>query len=551
MSGPQELHISFRHLDTDYDINLLKGGKSDHSVEINGVSYAVLGEKDKQDTAFKILKSVSLDSISNIEDLKGRLSVREDISFPQAKVTHDIGIQSLHITTSLPTLISSDKVNMETVNEIKMPEIMPHTLVGDRPLGFYQSADESRSIQFLEKDGHLFEIGIGHPEKPTECLLLKDGSFQLKDLPLTFKYDRYADSITIEENEQVIHTFKTRPLNLTETVDKLCISLEKYYIFPEIGKKCSDYLREQLNSGAYKSISDPIKLSEAFTADLLKIADDKHMHVRLPNLQEELSSPPTIKELNGPYSLPDLIEPHHEYKSMLDGGDSYLPYEIKTGLLRDNSEVGYVDFRVFGNCKWKGDKPEEKEDGYDQMMDFGNRKSELVVAVNYVKNAKAIIIDLRNNGGGRDNCVQLMCSLFNDQKKPLSRIEWREGNARKFEDTYTLTEEELPKDQRLLNQTVMVLIGPNTFSAAEAFANDMRALGRAKIVGDSSAGGANPSNGIYKIGEFEFRIPEGEAINPILEKKGERNWEGKGITPDFIVPANDALNKAIALLTTK
>ncbi len=45
MSGPQELHISFRHLDTGYDINLIQGEKSDHSVEINGVSYAVLGEK--------------------------------------------------------------------------------------------------------------------------------------------------------------------------------------------------------------------------------------------------------------------------------------------------------------------------------------------------------------------------------------------------------------------------------------------------------------------------------------------------------------------------
>lgn len=33
MYGPQELHISFRYLDTDYDINLMKGEKSDHSVE--------------------------------------------------------------------------------------------------------------------------------------------------------------------------------------------------------------------------------------------------------------------------------------------------------------------------------------------------------------------------------------------------------------------------------------------------------------------------------------------------------------------------------------
>lgn len=103
MSGPQEMHMSFRHLGIDYDINLVKGEKSDHSVEINGISYAVLGEKEKLDTACKILKSVSLDSISNVEDLKGRLSVLKDISFPTQK-TDDIGIKTLKTTSLAPVL---------------------------------------------------------------------------------------------------------------------------------------------------------------------------------------------------------------------------------------------------------------------------------------------------------------------------------------------------------------------------------------------------------------------------------------------------------------
>jgi len=103
MSGPQELHISFRHLDTDYDINLQKGGKSAHSVEINGISYAVLGEKEKLDTACEILNSISLDSISTAEDLHGRLSVLKNISFPTQK-TDDIGIKTLKPTSLAPVL---------------------------------------------------------------------------------------------------------------------------------------------------------------------------------------------------------------------------------------------------------------------------------------------------------------------------------------------------------------------------------------------------------------------------------------------------------------
>ena len=118
MSGPQELHISFRHLDTDYDINLIKGEKSDFSVMINGVYYAVLGEKENLDTACKILKSVSLDSISNIEDLKDRLSVLKNISFPTQK-TDDIGIKTLK-TTSLAPVLKLPSRNIEIAKLIHM-----------------------------------------------------------------------------------------------------------------------------------------------------------------------------------------------------------------------------------------------------------------------------------------------------------------------------------------------------------------------------------------------------------------------------------------------
>ena len=544
MTTPENLHVSFCHKGTDYNLDLIKGKKSDQTVQINGVTYTVLGDKEKLESACKILSSLQLDTVSSLQDLANILSLRGD--FSQVKLTHD---------TALPILIPSAKVSPETVPGSKMPEIMPHTFTGDGPSGIYQTEDGNRSFKFVEKDGHLFEIGIGDPEKPTECLLLKNGSFQLKDPPLTLKYDKYADSITIEENEKVTHSLKPRPLNLSGTVDKLCTLLEKYYIFPEIAKKCSDDLHKKFKSGAYdqfskgtdQSISDPKNLCEALTKDLRKVSHDEHMGVSLstPDLE---SSPPSIKEVNGPYSIPDLFKPR-KYKSMLKGGDSYIPYEIQTGFLSEDLKVGYVDFRVFGNPKYMGDKPKEGQAGYEQMLDFENRKSELIAAVNNLKVATTVIIDLRNNGGGHYNGVQLMCSLFNiDKERPLSRIEWREGDARRTKDVYTLTYEELPEEQRLLTQRVMILIGPKTFSAAEAFANDMRVFQRATIVGQPSGGGANPSDGLYAVGELEFRIPEGEAVNPIQKMRGERNWEGVGIIPDIRVPASEALNKAIAVV---
>lgn len=92
MSGPQEMHFSFRHQGTDYSIDLVKG-KSDHSVKINGVDYAVLGDEKKLDAACKILASVvSLGEVTCEKDLRGRLSLLEGISFPQTQKAEEIGI---------------------------------------------------------------------------------------------------------------------------------------------------------------------------------------------------------------------------------------------------------------------------------------------------------------------------------------------------------------------------------------------------------------------------------------------------------------------------
>jgi C-terminal processing protease CtpA/Prc len=126
---------------------------------------------------------------------------------------------------------------------------------------------------------------------------------------------------------------------------------------------------------------------------------------------------------------------------------------------------------------------------------------------------------------------------------PLNTIEWRKGEKFEKQDFNTLSKDELPTEKRLMSPHVFVLIGPQTFSAAEEFTNNMKVHGRATIVGEPSAGGANPG-GPHRIGEkLTLFIPEGRAINPV--QKG--NWEGVGIIPDQIVPVEEALEKAISL----
>lgn len=96
MSFPNESKIRFIHNDTNYKINLVKEGKSSHSVKINGVTYGVLGDKEKLNKACELLNSVSLDSILTEQDLRERLQERKDISFP-VKKTEALGIKILKV----------------------------------------------------------------------------------------------------------------------------------------------------------------------------------------------------------------------------------------------------------------------------------------------------------------------------------------------------------------------------------------------------------------------------------------------------------------------
>ncbi len=144
MSGPQEMHISFQHHGTDYNIDLVKGKPSDHSVEINGVTYAVLGEQEKLETACKILSSVSLDSITSEKDLQGRLSLLEDISFPQAKKTNRVGIDVLG--TSI-----EERIDVQSAKEA-------YLLATDNP------HDAHVAVGILRPDGSISELNLGKNE---------------------------------------------------------------------------------------------------------------------------------------------------------------------------------------------------------------------------------------------------------------------------------------------------------------------------------------------------------------------------------------------------
>jgi C-terminal processing protease CtpA/Prc len=175
--------------------------------------------------------------------------------------------------------------------------------------------------------------------------------------------------------------------------------------------------------------------------------------------------------------------------------------------------IGYVDLRRFYS--------------FDQAKDMA------VAAMKFMANAQAIIIDVRENGGGSGDYLS---SYFLPYPTQLSGSFSRQ--------TGTLTEFWTRRDIGLeprLDVPLFILTGPNTFSVSESFAYDMQSRKRATLVGEPTKGGAH-SVDIFGIDDqFEFYISTERAVSPVTGG----NWEGTGVIPDIHVPAASALDAAV------
>ena len=68
----------------------------------------------------------------------------------------------------------------------------------------------------------------------------------------------------------------------------------------------------------------------------------------------------------------------------------------------------------------------------------------------------------------------------------------------------------------------------------------MASLERGTIIGESTAGGANPAGIDIISDDYYATIPHAAPTNPVTHS----NWEGCGVTPHIGTPANEALEKA-------
>jgi hypothetical protein len=158
-------------------------------------------------------------------------------------------------------------------------------------------------------------------------------------------------------------------------------------------------------------------------------------------------------------------------------------------------------------------------------------------ALAYLANTDAMIIDLRENGGGSPDMVQYLLSHF---LPAGTEVVYNTFLPRTDEPTEMRTLPAHPAGHRP-DVPLYILVGPETLSAGEALAYHLQAMGRATIIGETTAGGANPGDFFLAASGYSVFIPTATSRNAITGT----NWDGVGVTPDISVPAGSARDRAL------
>ena len=156
-----------------------------------------------------------------------------------------------------------------------------------------------------------------------------------------------------------------------------------------------------------------------------------------------------------------------------------------------------------------------------------------------VADADALVLDVRECRGGAPDAVQLLLShVVGEEPARLVDIESREEGVHQRW-THPVAARRFGPDRPLA-----VLTSSATFSGGEEVAFDVQLLGRGQVVGERTRGGANPREGVAVHPELELAVPVARALNPL----DGSSWEGVGVRPDVECPADEALERALALL---
>ncbi len=285
----------------------------------------------------------------------------------------------------------------------------------------------------------------------------------------------------------------------SEVIDTIINKLHTHYIFPDVAEEVALMLHQRQSRGEYDAMGEGEQFAEVLTAHMREVSKDPHLIVFYERQEADADENTTFSA--GGRDMGAIFNYGFEKVERLAGNIGYLCI--------DTFFSPTVAFRA------------------------------AITTMYFIAHTNALIIDLRVAGGGDLSMVKFFASyFFLPDPIHLNDIYWRSSNS--MQQYWTLPY--IP-GHRYANKPVYILTSRATSSIAEAFAYDLQSEKRATIIGEITAGEANPLERFHLAAHFASWIPVGRITNPVTET----NWEGVGVRPDVEVTRENALNAAYTL----
>jgi Peptidase family S41/N-terminal domain of Peptidase_S41 in eukaryotic IRBP len=294
----------------------------------------------------------------------------------------------------------------------------------------------------------------------------------------------------------------SEPVPPREIVQTAIAILRSRYVFPDRAAEAAAEIEARLAAGEYDDLGEP-ELAERLTSQLYTVCADKHLRVRA-HPERARSQPEPV----------DRNKSRQETR-MIGRLDNFGIHRVQ----RLEGNVGYIDLHRVALPQ--------------------NAGTSIAAAMELVSGTYALIIDLRQNGGGSPDGVVFWCSyLFDGPGTHFSDIfEGETGETRQFWSVSYVP------GSRYVDKPVYLLTSHKTFSGGEDFCYTLQALGRAQLIGETTGGGAHPTGMRPLSPTMAISVPFARSVNPITGT----NWEGTGVVPDIPVAAEEAYDVAYGM----
>lgn len=289
-----------------------------------------------------------------------------------------------------------------------------------------------------------------------------------------------------------------RGREVAEAVAKIAELIRSNYVSEADGARIAAHLLREHRGGRFDTVKSWGEFAALCTKVLQAFSNDGHLYVG-----------------HDPKAVKDLLDTTNKA-----GADAESPFFYSDEARARN--YGFDEIKVLkGNI------------GYIRLSEINISEKSLPTmfsAFEFVANTRALVLDLRNNGGGGSDIGPVLESFFLPKNIDLLEFRSRAGQTTVEKTVAWVT-------QRKYASPLFILVNKKTASAAEAVAFALQSKGRAVVVGQPSAGAAYMNTWYAVNDEVYVSVSTGAPTLPGTNK----SWQGVGVKPDHVTVPGEEL----------